>query len=152
MAKRVITGVVFTFAIVAGILLQGWFLRLMLLFAMLLSLSEMYRAFRNIGANVAVVPEKIDGRPVVKIGQGAFANWGFLKLVALPSSVKEIGWQAFANCNALKSVEIPASVREIGDEAFADCASDLTLYGAAGSVAEKYAAENGLSFKPLEAR
>ena len=51
MAKRVITGVVFTFAIVAGILLQGWFLRLMLLFAMLLSLSEMYRAFRNIGAD-----------------------------------------------------------------------------------------------------
>ncbi|MBQ9126707.1 MAG: leucine-rich repeat protein, partial [Thermoguttaceae bacterium] len=60
---------------------------------------------------------------------------------------KEIGWHAFANCDALKSVAIPASVREIGDEAFADCASDLTLYGAAGSVAEEYARENNLRFE-----
>lgn len=51
MINRVITGVVFTIVLVAGILLQGWFLRALLLFAMLLSLSEMYRAFRKIGAD-----------------------------------------------------------------------------------------------------
>lgn len=51
MAKRVMTGVIFTVVLIAGILLQGWFLRGLLLFAMLLSLSEMYRAFRKIGAD-----------------------------------------------------------------------------------------------------
>ena len=51
MVKRVITGVVFTVVILVGIALQGWVLRLLLLFAMLLSLSEMYRAFRKIGAD-----------------------------------------------------------------------------------------------------
>lgn len=51
MVKRVITGAVFTIVILVGIALQGWTLRLLLLFAMLLSLSEMYRAFRRIGAD-----------------------------------------------------------------------------------------------------
>ena len=51
MVKRVITGAIFAVVLIAGVLLQGWFLRLMLLFAMLVSLSEMYRAFRKIGAD-----------------------------------------------------------------------------------------------------
>ena len=51
MLKRVITGAVLAVVLFAGILLQGWTLRLMLLFAMLMSLSEMYRAFRNKGAD-----------------------------------------------------------------------------------------------------
>ena len=51
MAKRVITGIIFAVVLVAGILLQGWILRGLLLFAMLVSLSEMYRAFRKIGAD-----------------------------------------------------------------------------------------------------
>ena len=50
MAKRVVTAVVFTIVILAGILLQGWALRLLLLFAMLVSVSEIYRAFRRRGA------------------------------------------------------------------------------------------------------
>ena len=50
MAKRVVTAVVFTIVILAGILLQGWALRLLLLFAMLVSVSEIYRAFRRLGA------------------------------------------------------------------------------------------------------
>lgn len=51
MFKRVVTGFVFTVVILIGILLQGWVLRLLLLFAMLVSLSEMYRAFRKVGAD-----------------------------------------------------------------------------------------------------
>ena len=50
MAKRVGTAVVFTIVILAGILLQGWALRLLLLFAMLVSVSELYRAFRHLSA------------------------------------------------------------------------------------------------------
>ena len=51
MAKRVVTGAVFTVVLLLGIALQGWFLRGLLLFAMLVSLSEMYRAFRKTGAD-----------------------------------------------------------------------------------------------------
>ena len=51
MTKRVITGVIFAVVLVAGVLIQGWALRLLLLFAMLTSVSEMYRAFRRIGAD-----------------------------------------------------------------------------------------------------
>jgi len=51
MAKRVVTAVVFTVVLVAGMLLQGWVLRGLLLFMMLMSLAEMYRAFRKVGAD-----------------------------------------------------------------------------------------------------
>jgi len=51
MGKRVVTGVIFTFVILAGIMLQGWALRLLLLFAMLVSINEMYRAFEKNGAH-----------------------------------------------------------------------------------------------------
>ncbi len=51
MVKRVITGAVFTVVLLLGIALQGWVLRGLLLFAMLVSLSEMYRAFRRAGAD-----------------------------------------------------------------------------------------------------
>ena len=52
MVKRVITGAVFTVVLLLGIALQGWVLRGLLLFAMLVSLSEMYRAFRRTGADL----------------------------------------------------------------------------------------------------
>ena len=51
MVKRVITGAVFTVVLLLGIALQGWVLRGLLLFAMLVSLSEMYRAFRRTGTD-----------------------------------------------------------------------------------------------------
>ncbi|HIS84614.1 MAG TPA: phosphatidate cytidylyltransferase [Candidatus Faecivicinus avistercoris] len=51
MVKRVITGAVFTVVLLLGVALQGWVLRGLLLFAMLVSLSEMYRAFRRTGAD-----------------------------------------------------------------------------------------------------
>lgn len=51
MVKRVITGAVFAIVILIGIAVQGWVLRLLLLFAMIMSLAEMYRAFRKIGAD-----------------------------------------------------------------------------------------------------
>ena len=51
MVKRVLTGAVLTVVLLLGIALQGWVLRGLLLFAMLVSLSEMYRAFRRTGAD-----------------------------------------------------------------------------------------------------
>ena len=49
MIKRVLTASILVVCLSIGIILQGWTLRLMLLSAMLVSTSEMYRAFRRIG-------------------------------------------------------------------------------------------------------
>ena len=80
--------------------------------------------FLNRDAESVVVPAQIDGRPVVEIGE-----------------------EAFANCDSLTSVEIANGVEKIGEGAFDGCADALTLYGAAGSVAQEYARENGFPFK-----
>ncbi len=49
MIKRIITAIALILVMAAGIWLQGWPLRALLLAGMLMSLSEMYRAFRKIG-------------------------------------------------------------------------------------------------------
>lgn len=49
MIKRVVTGAALAVVMILGVCLQGWPLRLLLLVCMLMSLSEMYRAFRKIG-------------------------------------------------------------------------------------------------------
>ena len=49
MITRVLTAAVLIVGIGLGIWLQGWVLRAMLLFCMVLSLDEMYRAFQKLG-------------------------------------------------------------------------------------------------------
>jgi hypothetical protein len=83
---------------------------------------------------------------VEAIGQYAFSGCISLASIEIPKSVEKIGERAFYACSLI-SVEIPNSVKEIGKGAFATCADDLTLYGVAGSVAQEYAAENGLRFE-----
>ena len=84
---------------------------------------------------------------VETIGEGAFRACASLTSVEIPASVEKIGDNAFSDCASLTSVEIPDSVEEIGGNAFYGCASDLTLYGADGSVAQEYAVENELRFE-----
>ena len=67
------------------------------------------------------LPETISGRPVVSVGDSAFAENETLKEVELPQSVKTIGAAAFKGCSELVSVQFPASLRSIGKEAFSDC-------------------------------
>ncbi|MGO5078135.1 leucine-rich repeat protein [Oscillospiraceae bacterium LCP25S3_E3] len=64
----------------------------------------------------------------------------------IPSSVTKIDNYAFYGCTSLKSVTIPSSVTEIGDYAFNDKIKDFTIYGTKGTVAERYANDNGFKF------
>lgn len=62
-------------------------------------------------------------------------------------SVTSIGSGAFSSCYDLTEVIIPASVTSIGNEAF--CHGEATIYGEAGSEAQRYAEENGFPFKAV---
>ena len=68
------------------------------------------------------VPEKLDGKTVSAIGDGAFYCGGFTK-VTVPNTVQKIGSEAFASCQELLEVTIGNNVTSIGDSAFSNCQS-----------------------------
>ena len=65
-----------------------------------------------------VIPDVIDGKKVVRIGESAFAWHREITSVVIPDSIKEIGYKAFFNCSSLMSVSIPSTVEDIGNGAF----------------------------------
>lgn len=63
---------------------------------------------------VVVIPAKLKGRFVTRIGNRAFIFKHTLKSVHIPSGVTAIGERAFHCCRQLRSVDIPDSVAAIG--------------------------------------
>lgn len=81
-----------------------------------------------------VVPDKIDGHKIVRIGNKAFSSnprddrekylrLKKLKKVTLPNSLISIGKSAFYNCSNLVEISVPDSVKYISDSAFSGCDS-----------------------------
>lgn len=83
---------------------------------------------------------------VVRVGTLAFAKCQDLRRVRIEPGVQGLGPSCFSKCGRLTRVDIPASVTALGGGVFFGCGRQLTLYGAAGSFAEKYAQFNGLTF------
>jgi len=79
-----------------------------------------------------VIPERINGLPVVAIGSGAFLN-NQLTSVTIPNSVISIGGLAFAN-NQLTSVFIPNSVSHIAEDAFDDNVNKFRFEASRGQI------------------
>jgi len=100
---------------------------------------------------VIVVPEQIDGKPVVEICDRAF-YFDFIKIIKLPETIKRIGSAAFLHPNqterpvrpapvngvygqvapkmemvetGLQKINLPPSVEEISDHAFATHSASL---------------------------
>ena len=74
-----------------------------------------------------IVPQLIDGHPVVAVGAGAFSSQATLARLQLPAGVRTIGDGAFANCPALQTLVVPDSVEPLlgkdillGDPLFAN--------------------------------
>lgn len=68
-----------------------------------------------------VVPARIDGLPVTKIGNCTFMEATKIKSVTIPEGVTSIGEEAFALCTNLNTVTLPSTVTEINDFAFIGC-------------------------------
>ena len=75
------------------------------------------------------VPSQFDGKPVTRIGDGAFSNAG-IKSVTIPDSVFSIGEYAFNDCGSLIEItlpqaltELPDGITSIGTSAFQGCSS-----------------------------
>lgn len=81
------------------------------------------------------------------IEESAFACAAFT-VVKLPEGAKSIGSNAFENCAKLKQIYIPASVTSIADNSFTSCGSDLQIFGAEGSAAQRFATAHHFQFVP----
>ena len=109
--------------------------------------------YRGKGGKV-VIPSKLGGKKVTKIGSSCFRGNAYVTSVEMPSSITSIGNYAFEACSSmtavkfssmlksigkgafsgdaqLKEVKIPKSVDTIGDGAFLYCmgATKLTVEG-----------------------
>ncbi len=67
------------------------------------------------------IPEKIEGCPVTKIGEGAFSGQANLTSALLPESIMSIGGFAFYDCSSLTNIEIPSKVTRIEGNVFYGC-------------------------------
>ena len=121
-------------------------------------------AFYNSDIEKIILPTSIK-----TIGWWAFYGCNNLCAVELNNGLNTIGYGAFMNCKKLSQLEIPPTVLEIGEDAFAvvcytqinikdtyskkevsrqNYVTDNTfiINGYNGTIAEKYAEDNGLCF------
>ena len=68
-----------------------------------------------------VIPTKIDGYTVTKIGDRAFEYNTRLVMVVIPDSVTVIGIQAFYECKNLSSVTLSKGLVDLQQQAFGEC-------------------------------
>ncbi len=70
------------------------------------------------GTGDVVIPEKLDGMPVVELAASIFEGREDITSVKLPDSLEIIGDGAFSGCSALVGVDFGKSVWSIGLDAF----------------------------------
>ncbi len=85
----------------------------------------------NLGG-IITVPSTINGKPVTKIGAGAFDNCPFLFSITLPTSIKTLSTSAFRGCSGLSSFSISSAVTSIQGNVFDGC-SKLTSISVSSS-------------------
>lgn len=86
---------------------------------------------------------------VLYINIYAFSNTN-LEQITLPDGLEHINGSAFEGC-PMRSIVIPKSVTRIVSNAVGyPNPETFTIYGYRGTIAETYAAENGITFVPLD--
>jgi hypothetical protein len=75
----------------------------------------------NGSGGIVVIPEKIDGVDVVRIGEKAFVNEDTITAVKLSDTVREVGDHAFENCYGMKVFISGKSLKRLGEYALNYC-------------------------------
>ena len=74
-----------------------------------------------------IIPDRLGGYPVVRIGKFAFKNCGALTTVTIPNRVETIEHHAFTGCGSLRSVAIPDGLTPISNGLFSGCSSLMSI-------------------------
>lgn len=74
-----------------------------------------------------ILPEEIDGQPVVGVASGAFAGNSTIVELFVPDSYKAIDEEAFAGCTALRDIYLGSGIEALNARAFADCPMLLSV-------------------------
>ncbi len=77
--------------------------------------------YRGNDSSILIIPDRIDGLPVVAIGDDAFSGHDEVMEVCIPGRILSIGERAFLGCVGLNNVCIPERILEVGRDAFASC-------------------------------
>ena len=111
-----------------------------------------------------VIPDKIDGKKVKKIGKKVFSQNKYIVSIKIPDSVENIAKDAFYKCEKLETIELGKNVKEIGEvetKAYDDLlkCDDLEMYIGESFKAFKvdtenkvYFSEEGVLFKRLNGK
>ena len=92
-----------------------------------LKVTEVYTA----NGVIAVIPDEVDGVPVVAVGNKAFSGSDIISL-KLGKNVTTIGEAAFEKCEYLTKVELNDGLKEIGNSAFYLCRKLDSITGGSG--------------------
>ena len=76
-----------------------------------------------------IIHAEIDGLPVTRIGDRAFADRGDIESIFIPDSVTVISGSAFEGCASLVSIRLPEALTSIRERTFKGCVSlaDVTI-------------------------
>lgn len=75
-------------------------------------------AYNGFETDRVIIPNEIDGQPVICIGEKAFMN-ATVSEVVLPKSLKAILGEAFRGCSRLRHIDIPNTTEYLGSYCFA---------------------------------
>lgn len=93
-----------------------------------------------------VITDRLEGKPIVGIGDKAFRSNKTLTSIVLPEGINSIGNYAFENCD-LTSIRLPAGITIIGNGAFAGCkgVTAITLPDGLGAIGRRAFENSGLT-------
>ena len=85
-----------------------------------------------------IIPETIDGKKVVAIGNHAFSGNSQIVSVKMPSNVTSIGLSAFESCSSLRTIDFSDGLLTIDAYAFRNCSqlSEIKMPGSLVSLGD----------------
>jgi len=89
------------------------------------------------------------GEGITEIGEGTFQNATNLVCIVTPESLTTIGANAFSGCANFNSVILYDAVESIGENAFEGC-DKLTIYCTSTSYVQSYVTSMGLNYKNID--